>query len=277
MDAQRFISSGIIEAYIAGLASEQEARELETAIAGSAELAAEVDACRKDMEQYIWLQAAAPPPAIKMNLLRMITDEAGRQLDGTDRLDVPAAPETLQEKKGGMRWITVVAIALLLGSLLLNFFFFSRYTAFRQKYTALLAAQSAAAPAASQPQNTRMQQMEVAIRVVQDPSMKIVKMPGAGTHTDAMATVYWNPQSGQLFLVVNQLPPPAAGKQYQLWAMVNGKPVNAGVFNAASQNDIMHKMKPVNRAEAFAITLENEGGSAAPTMEQLFAMGKIVG
>jgi anti-sigma-K factor RskA len=34
-------------------------------------------------------------------------------------------------------------------------------------------------------------------------------------------------------------------------------------------------MKNIPRAEAFAITLENAGGSAVPTMSQLYVIGKV--
>ena len=76
MSVQRFISSGIIELYVAGMATAEEALELEAAMAQFPDLAAEVEACRRDMEQYIRLQAIAPPPAIKDHLLRIVADEA---------------------------------------------------------------------------------------------------------------------------------------------------------------------------------------------------------
>jgi tRNA A37 methylthiotransferase MiaB len=75
VNVQRFISSGIIELYVAGMATEQEALELEAAMAQFPDLAAEVDACRRDMEQYVRMQAITPPPAIKDHLLRMVADE----------------------------------------------------------------------------------------------------------------------------------------------------------------------------------------------------------
>jgi len=34
------------------------------------------------------------------------------------------------------------------------------------------------------------------------------------------------------------------------------------------------KMKNIPRAQAFAVTLEKRGGSAAPTMDQMYMMGK---
>lgn len=76
MNVQRFISSGIIELYVAGMATAAEALELEAAMAQFPDLAAEVEACRRDMEQYVRLQAIAPPPAIRDHLLRIVADEA---------------------------------------------------------------------------------------------------------------------------------------------------------------------------------------------------------
>jgi hypothetical protein len=58
------------------MASDQEAQDLEAAIAQFPDLAAEVEACRRDMEQYVRLQAVPPPPDIREHLLRMVADEA---------------------------------------------------------------------------------------------------------------------------------------------------------------------------------------------------------
>ena len=34
-------------------------------------------------------------------------------------------------------------------------------------------------------------------------------------------------------------------------------------------------MKVINHAEAFAITLEKQGGSKTPTMSEMYVMGKV--
>jgi anti-sigma-K factor RskA len=34
-------------------------------------------------------------------------------------------------------------------------------------------------------------------------------------------------------------------------------------------------MNPITSAQAFAVTLEKEGGSPSPTMDQMYVMGKI--
>ncbi len=59
--------------------------------------------------------------------------------------------------------------------------------------------------------------MEASMNIVKNPSIKAVKMPGTKPFPTALATVYWNQQSKEVFVMVNNLPEPAADKQYQLW------------------------------------------------------------
>jgi anti-sigma-K factor RskA len=65
------------------------------------------------------------------------------------------------------------------------------------------------------------------------------------------------------------------GKQYQLWAIVDGKPVDAGMI--ATKKGIYHiqKMKSFGSVQAFAITLEKAGGSPIPTMDEMIVQAKM--
>ena len=62
--------------------------------------------------------------------------------------------------------------------------------------------------------------------------MAIIAMKGQPVAPQSLTTVYWNKQTKDVFLLVNALPKAAAGKQYQLWAIVDGVPVDAGMLNA---------------------------------------------
>jgi anti-sigma-K factor RskA len=70
----------------------------------------------------------------------------------------------------------------------------------------------------------------------------------------------------------NKMPQAASGKQFQLWAIVDNKPVDAGVIDACTG---LCKMKNIPRASAFAITLEKKGGSATPSLDQMYVLGKV--
>jgi anti-sigma-K factor RskA len=126
--------------------------------------------------------------------------------------------------------------------------------------------------------STKMQLFETALYQMKDPRMEIVKMPAVATSPSAssMATVYWDTSSRLVWLLVNQLPKPASGKQYQLWAIVDGKPVDAGIFDVDEGIPFV-KLKTIPRAQAFAITLEKQGGSLKPNMDAMYVMGKVTG
>ena len=68
------------------------------------------------------------------------------------------------------------------------------------------------------------------------------------------------------------LPAAPAGRQYQLWAIVNGQPLDAGMLRDTKMQ--VQQMKAFAQADAFAITLEKSGGSPTPTMSALYVMGK---
>ncbi|HEV8079376.1 MAG TPA: anti-sigma factor, partial [Chitinophagaceae bacterium] len=71
------------------------------------------------------------------------------------------------------------------------------------------------------------------------------------------------------------LPQTPDGKQYQLWAIVDGKPVDAGMISTEKGIYHIQKMKSFGKAEAFAITMEKKGGSPTPTMDQMIVQAKI--
>ncbi|HPZ88874.1 MAG TPA: anti-sigma factor, partial [Flavihumibacter sp.] len=62
------------------------------------------------------------------------------------------------------------------------------------------------------------------------------------------------------------------GKQYQLWAIVNGKPQNAGLLQNC--NEFCY-LSTNSNAQAFAITLEKTGGSEEPTLTEMLVLGQV--
>ena len=90
---------------------------------------------------------------------------------------------------------------------------------------------------------------------------------------DLEATVYWSASKNATYLAIRNLPEPPADKQYQLWAIVDKKPVDAGVFEYNLSE--IQSMKVFEEAQAFAVTLEPEGGSKSPTLEKMYVLGTL--
>ncbi|HEY0272768.1 MAG TPA: anti-sigma factor [Chitinophaga sp.] len=264
--------------------------EVEATMAQFPEVRAQVEACRQDMEKYIGLQAVTPPPSIKAGILAAIaaegnTDMNGHPTDPSLRHQPPVIPLSNHHVDGrdvpvrnlvDARWrLTAVAcLVLLIGSLAMNYVYFSNYTDVKGKYDALLLAQ-ANLTKENETYHTKLQQSADELALMRDPNFQAIRMLGLRNHEGNVATIYWNAKSQDVYLLSQNLPTPAADKQYQLWAIVDGKPVSAGVFNVGEPAQGLQKMKPVSGAQAFAVTLEKAGGAAAPTLSQMFVMGKV--
>ncbi|SFE13791.1 Anti-sigma-K factor rskA [Chitinophaga sp. CF118] len=277
MGASSYISSGLIEAYISGLAAPQELQELETAIVQYPEVASAVENCRLGMEHYIMLHSVPPPPVVKQNLIRIIADEEAGRLNRIETEETQIIEHNPVRKvfvSSSWRWAAVAASLLLLGSVLLNYIYFTKESEYKARYNTLLTTNNSLTSEENS-YRSRLEQIKHSLDIVRNPSMKTVKMPGTKPFPTAMATVYWNQTSKEVFLLPNNLPTPAPDKQYQLWAIVDGKPVDMGVFSLTSNaEELLQKMKSIDNAQMFAITLENKGGSPVPTMEQMYVAGK---
>ncbi len=107
---------------------------------------------------------------------------------------------------------------------------------------------------------------------VADPTILKVTLQGVPGKEGNLATVFWDTKTKDVYISSNHLAQAPAGKQYQLWALVDGKPVDAGLLENC--NGICH-LKNIPKAQAFAITLENAGGSPAPTLSQMYVIGNV--
>jgi len=70
------------------------------------------------------------------------------------------------------------------------------------------------------------------------------------------------------------MPKLPSDKQYQLWALIGSSPVDLGLFDLPESNNVILKMKNTQKADAFAITIENRGNTGGPDLGQLQSMGK---
>ena len=124
-------------------------------------------------------------------------------------------------------------------------------------------------------QQKEMEEMKAEMALVTDPAIKKIPLMGTDAHPQNNATLYWDTRNTNVYLKLHNMPAPTQDKQYQLWAIVDGKPVDLGVFDNTNNELLMQKMKSIPKAEMFAITLENSGGSPSPTMDQMYVAAKI--
>ena len=255
MNIQEYISGGIIESYVLGLASPEERSEFERLAAQYPELLKARIAFEKTLEKKAMENAIVPPASLKEKLLEEI-GKSGKTYSA------PLAP-VITMKPASANWMkyeVASCFVLLAGSLFLNLSLYNKNKKLKTNYDNTLA---------------RMNEMDKDIRVLQqNPGVRMASMKGMPVSPQSYATVYWDTTTHDVYLLANNLPLPASDKQYQLWAIFNGKPVDLGVFDIKKEK-LLIQAKNAQGAEAFAITLEKKGGSPAPTMDSIYVMGKL--
>jgi anti-sigma-K factor RskA len=114
---------------------------------------------------------------------------------------------------------------------------------------------------------TELAQRQLRARVLESDDVRMLLLGGHGPQPDAKGRVFWSPKARRGMLVASRLSPLPSDRQYQLWVFLEGKPVDAGVFDADPQGNALFESKDFPRPEAqnFAVTIEPRGGMPAPT------------
>lgn len=113
---------------------------------------------------------------------------------------------------------------------------------------------------------------EASMEIMSNPSFARIIMKGTENSPEALASVYWNQSSQEVYLSIQNLKTLTPEQQYQLWAIVDGKPVDMGVFDSGHPIGLI-KMRNVGKAAAFAVTIEPRGGKSSPTLETMQVLG----
>jgi anti-sigma-K factor RskA len=281
VNIQEYISSGIVESYVLGLADQEERAEFERMCSAYIEVRKARELFELALEEQAMKNAITPAKNIKSKIFAEIEIEKEKfsTITNDQMLSVPVGEATRPATKvvsiGWQRYIAAASIALLLISTALNFYFFNQYRRYSNRYEALMAQQAEMAKN-NDVLRTRLDTYESTLAMLRDPDMTVIKMPGTNVPTspdsNSVATVYWNTRSKDVYLMVNNLPHPPSDQQYQLWAIVDGQPIDAGVFEVQNAAGLL-RMKNMPRAQVFAVTLEKRGGSTTP-QGPMYVMGK---
>ena len=295
-DYQEYIESGRLEQYALGELDPAARAEVEAWAARHPQVRQELDELLTGLGVYAEAHTLTVPAGLRDRVLSRVLAEIGAEASagaaspGAASIPAPAAPtmrvsasnprpaETYTpEPVAGSRsgWAIAASVALLL-SLAVNALLYSRW---QQASTDLVAAQNSQARLAqtSQVMERRLTSTQEQLHVLRSPQeYKMVALAGTPAHTSARARVLYNGASHRVYLDVQQLPPLPAGKQYQLWALDKGKPVDAGVLAAnTAAGDSLQQMKDIASAQAFAMTVEPTGGSVGPTLDTMTVIGNI--
>ncbi len=251
-----------------GLLSEAERQEFETASAQFPEISGARDSFELSLENALLQDAVVPPSHIKGKIEEALfaqKSETQTSINGINSYEAPV------RRMNSWKWVAAASVLLLIGSALWAFSLFNE-----NKELNKLAQESKGMQQQLDQTTAQLNALKDDAALLQKPGMKMASLKGTGLSPNSYVTVYWDTTSKDAYLMINNLPAPASDQQYQLWALLDGKPVDMGVFNyELRQEKLLVKAKNVQNAQAFAITMEPKGGSVNPTLEKMYVVGKL--
>jgi len=272
-DIKTYIESGILELYVLGEVTQEERVQVEAMALKHPAIKAELDEIERSLEAYAEENAVEPSAGqrdrILNSLLTNFSDDnnfPSRDAKVEDNIIIP-----IQRAKSNSfyQYAFAACLALLIVSIAA---LISVYSRLQQSNTLLASLQTQ-----NQHFTNRVNLMDRELNVFRDPSFKLLKLQGTKNSPTSALTVAWSPVKKKVMIDMANTNMPINDKdhQYQLWALVGGKPVDLGVFDADTTSKDMKEMKSIASADAFAVTLEPRGGSASPTMDEMMVLGKF--
>lgn len=273
-DIKAYIESGILELYVLGDITHNEKLQVEDMAKKHPAIKAELDDIERSMELYAEHSAIDPSEELRSRILNsMVTNLADDNI--FNKRNKPAdniITLPVQKTTNYYKYAFAACLALLVAS---GIALVNLDNKLQESNTQLAVLQSN-----NQHIVNRVNLVETELGVLRDTSYKILKLNATAHAPKGTAvTIAWSPVKKKVMIDMATLKMPVNDKnhQYQLWAMVAGKPVNLGVFDASPDSTDMKEMKEIAaiKTDAFAVTLEPRGGSVNPTMDQMMVLGKF--
>lgn len=272
--------------YVLGLLSQREARAFEAAMAADPELAALTGSLETGAAALAWtVPPRDPPPALRARILDQIN--RGEALPAATEDKVIAFPRRMP----WLPWAIAACLALMTAWLgydlsRMRYLVESLTSRDKREQAALnrsqgqrQALQDRLGQAVDQLSNAERQaaasdtdiaslRAQIADLKSSDAlsQIKIATLASMLKNAPrAMAVVAWDPASQRGILQTLHMPPANANQDYQLWIIDPDyqAPVSAGVFDPATRSNFQ-PLHPISKADKFAISLENKGGSPEP-------------
>lgn len=272
MSPKEIIESGILEEYVMGTLPEKESIEITRMCLEHPAIAAEVQAIEAALMQSF---SAPVKPEWKKDILSSLESTTVNitdinQNNGSGNTDGKIIPIT-SNKSQKWFWAAASFAGLFIISAAANFMLLNKNQTLAQELTdtqvKLMNETEEKGIFAA-----KYDKVEMDYQYLFDPNLKRIEMKGTPAFTNLSCMLYWNPTTGEVICSgVSYLPELNSQQDYQLWAIVDGKPQSAGMLTMGGPT----RMSDAFSAQAFAVTIEPEGGSESPTLEKMVVVGAV--
>lgn len=260
MDIEAYIASGILELYVAGLLSDEENVEVQ----GYAKKYPEIQKEIEEIEAAILELSKAASPGLPSNSFEAIRPELNKVID------LPSN----RKQTGWNNYLGWAAALLFAGGLIWMYLENEKL----QKEIEVVSDERSTLEEQILDAQSEIQDTETLLNQLRNRNVAVVALGGQAVSPESYAKAYWNKEDQKVYIDAQGLPEPPAGFAYQVWSLKLNPltPTSIGLLAEFTSNSKkVFELENPNESEAFGITLEPEGGSEAPNLEQLYTLGAV--
>lgn len=257
INIQEYIASGILEQYALGLTSAQENLEIQNYLSQYDELRKELGRIEASLESYASTYAQPMPSELKARILHKIKNNSLYTSTPTDKLSVQK-----------FLYVLLTAIGL---ALIYNFIQYRKNV----QELEIIKSKLIAIELQKRQDSLSLVDCNNQLLFIKSKSNSRILLKGTPKSPQSMAMIYYDVNNKRTLLDVVDLPSPPGDKQYQLWGIVDGKPVDLGVFDL-DPTVRLKEIDFVDKVQAFAVTLEPKGGLASPSLDMMYVIGNTL-
>lgn len=261
---QELIESGDLEAYVCGVLSDAESKEISSRLRGNKELRNEVEQIESC---YMKLAQGVAPQSDEHIIFDRLTTIINTEKSAPKKNDT-ASPLTY------LGWAAALVLLLSTGYLYTEL---NGLTTNNENLEQKITQQEQKNDFLNQEVNETKElnvNYEEALSFIKDENTVKVNLAGQKGFENSSAVAFHNADQNVTYLDITGLPQAPADKSYQLWSLTLNPltPTSLGVVDNSS---MLLKIDNAFETQAFGITLEPKGGSEGPNLEQLYTLGVI--
>lgn len=262
MEERDLIESGLIESYVLGFTTKAESTCVEEMAKESEKVSKILSQNQTAIEKYAYAYQILPTTLIKEKIFNQINmDKETKEIEFK-----PVSPFKT--------WWVAASLVITTASLLGNVYYGTQNENLKSHLSQVTKSNNRLTYE-NLINKSNYRSASEQLSLLHKHGNKTTHLEGLEISKESSAMIYWNSETKDLYISIDNLPKEPAGKQFQLWAIVNGNAVDAGIITINAPNNSIMKMKAVENAQAFAISLEKIGGSSSPTKDAIYAMGTI--
>jgi anti-sigma-K factor RskA len=246
LNIKEYISSGILELYVANQLSVQERAEVEAMMQTHAEVRQEVYEIENAIEKYSQISSVNPPAELRSKILNALPPKENKV-------------EPASENK--LKWNILHTLLLSLAGLGFTLYFTNKIN-----HTEELQKINKQIEECDSIKTSQLSQYAF-LNDIKDRNNRIIAVSPTPKYKETKMYFHYNPVTKKNYIQIDKLPSLEPGQAYQLWSLKpNANPIPMDVFTS---KDLFAKVNFEDGTQTYAVTIESEKGASTPALDRL--------